>query len=51
MLRCKELGFSVQELEEIDYGLVLDMLTEQSNDEYEYPYKADQNDFDKFRGK
>ena len=48
MLRCKELGLSVFELESIDYGLVIDMLTEQGNDEYKYPYKATQKDFDKF---
>jgi len=48
MLRCKELGLSVDELETIDYGLVQDMLTERANDEYEYPYKASQQDFDKF---
>lgn len=50
MLRCKELGLSVDELDHIDYGLVLDMLTEKANDEHEYPYKASQKDFDKFRG-
>jgi len=48
MLRCKELGFSVDELEQIEFGLVADMLTEKSNDDYEYPYKASQNDFDRF---
>ena len=48
MLRCKNLGLSVCELEHIDYGLVIDMLTEQANDEYKYPYKATQEDFDKF---
>lgn len=50
MLRCKELGLSLHELEEIDIGLVIDMMTEKNNDEYEYPYKASQTDFDKFRG-
>ena len=48
MLRCKELGLSVSELEDIDFGLVADMLVEKSNDEYKYPYKATQEDFDKF---
>ena len=28
--------------------LVADMLTEKGNDEYNYPYKATQKDFDKF---
>ena len=48
MLRCKELGLSVSELENIDVGLVQDMLTEKGNNEYNYPYKASQKDFDNF---
>lgn len=48
MLRCKELGLSVADLEHIDTGLVWDMMTEQGNDQYQYPYKASQEDFDKF---
>lgn len=48
MLRCKELGLSIDELEMIDFGLVADMLTEKGNDEYSYPYKASQKDFDNF---
>ena len=49
MLRCKELGLSINELEEIDFGLVNDMLIEQGNDQYEYPSKATKKDFEKFR--
>lgn len=48
MLRCKELGLSIDELENIDFGLVADMLTEKGNDEYKYPLKASQEDFDRF---
>ena len=48
MLRCKELGLSIDDLENIDFGLVADMLTEKDNDNYDYPYKASQEDFDKF---
>ena len=51
MLRCKELGLSIYGLEEIDFGLVNDMLIEQGNDKYEYPTKATKKDFDKFRSK
>ena len=50
MLRCKEMGFSVAELEEVEFGLVLDMMTEKGNDECTYPFKASQNDFNKFSG-
>lgn len=48
MLRCKEMGFSVDELEQIDFGVVVDMMTEQGNDQHKYPYKATQKDFDNF---
>lgn len=48
MLRCKELGLSIDDLDNIDFGLVADMLTEKDNDNYNYPYKASQEDFDKF---
>lgn len=47
-LRVKEMGLSIEDLENIDYGLVEDMMTEKGNDEYKYPYKASQEDFDKF---
>ena len=39
---------SIDDLENIDFGLVADMLTEKDNDNYNYPYKASQEDFDKF---
>lgn len=48
MLRCKQMGLTVDELDQLDYGLVEDMFTESVNDEYDYPYKAGQRDFDKF---
>lgn len=48
MLRCKELGFTVMELEQISFGLVMDIMVEKSNDEFNYPYKASQDDFNNF---
>ena len=48
MLQCKELGLTVLELEEIDFGQIQDMLIEKQNDEYKWPYKATQEDFDRF---
>lgn len=48
MLRCKELGLSVDDLENIDFGLVQDMLVEKANDDHKWPYKATQKDFDNF---
>ena len=48
MLRCKELGLSLSELEELEFGVITDMLTEKDNDNFEYPIKATQEDFNKF---
>ena len=48
MLRCKELGLSIEERETMDFGVVADMMTEKQNDEYKYPFKATQEDFNKF---
>lgn len=48
LLRCTQLGLSMGDLELLTIGLVNDMFTEQSNDQYNYPYKATQNDFDNF---
>jgi hypothetical protein len=38
----------MDDLEQLTIGIVLDMLTEQKNDDFEYPYKATQADFDRF---
>jgi hypothetical protein len=48
LLRCVELGLSISDLDLLTVGMVLDMLTEQKNDEYKYPRLAQQSDFDKF---
>lgn len=48
MLRCVELGISISELELLTCGLVNDMYTEKSNDDYDYPIVASQDDFDRF---
>lgn len=48
MLRCKQLGLTIDELENMDFGLVEDMMTEKGNDNYDYPVKASQKDFNKF---
>lgn len=48
LLRCAELGLHDNDLEFLTYGMVLDMMTEKSNDTAEYKELAQQNDFDKF---
>ena len=50
MLRAKQLGFSLTELDNVDEGLVMDMIIESGNDlcADEYREVADQSDFDNF---
>jgi hypothetical protein len=48
LLRCKQLGFSMEELDLLTIGEINDMFTEQDNDSFKYKQKATQEDFDKF---
>lgn len=48
LLRCKQLGLSMQELELLTIGLIDDMFIEKENDDCKYNYKAQQSDFDSF---
>ncbi len=45
-LRCKQLGFTLPELFDLDYGEVSDLMIESANDHAKYDYKATQSDFD-----
>lgn len=51
LLRCKQLGLSIDELDYLSCGMVWDLLTEQSNDECDYPKIAEQKQFDEFIGR
>lgn len=44
---CKKLGLSLEDLNHMDYGTVLDMIIERSNDEYDYKQLATQADMDR----
>ncbi len=48
LLRCKQLGLSMMELELLTIGLIDDMFIEKENDDFDYPSKATQSDFDKW---
>jgi len=43
-----EIGLSMDDLEELDLGMVYDLFTEKANDSYEWKELATQADFDKF---
>lgn len=46
-LRAKQIGLTLGEMEEIDMGLVFDLLIESGNDGQEYPNVATQADIDR----
>lgn len=51
MLRCCELGIvSDSELDCFSIGMIYDMYSEKANDTEKYPYKATQEDMNKFFG-
>ena len=48
MLRAVQLGLSLNELDELEEGFVLDMIIESANDNETYQRVASQADFDSF---
>ena len=48
LLRCVELGLSMEDLDDLSIGMVNDMFIEKSNDRYDWKEVADQSDFDRF---
>lgn len=49
-LRAKQVGLSLDEMEQIDIGFVFDLMIEQSNDYEKYPEKATQADINRLLG-
>ena len=48
LLRCVQLGLSIQDLELLSIGMINDMYAESRNDECKYAQVATQDDFDLF---
>lgn len=48
LLRCVEVGLSLNDLDELTVGMVNDMFIEKANDGYDWKEIATQSDFDKF---
>lgn len=48
MLRCAELGLNSADLDELSIGMVMDMLTEKTNDKEHYDIKAPVGSLSKF---
>jgi hypothetical protein len=48
MVRAKQLGLSLFEMDELEEGMIIDMIIESGNDHCEYQQIASQEDFDRF---
>lgn len=48
ILRALQAGLTLSDFEVLDYGMVIDVITEQGNDNYKYKPVATQADFDKW---
>ena len=48
MLRCLQVGLSLDDLDKLEIGLVNDMFVEMANDHAEWDIKPTQADFDRF---
>lgn len=46
-LRCKQVGFSFEELDTLSVGQIFDVFTESGNDNADYKQLATQEDFDR----
>ena len=48
LLRAVQMGLTMDDLDGLEYGTVIDMMTEKSNDDCEYNVVATQEDFDRW---
>lgn len=48
LLRAKQLGLTLGEMEALEEGMVIDMIIESSNDTVQYAAKASQEDMDRW---
>ena len=48
LLRAKQIGLTLEEMDQLTMGMVLDMFVERHNDDYDYKELATQSDFDGF---
>lgn len=48
LLRAAQMGLNLDDLDGLEYGTIIDMMTESSNDGCDYKVVASQEDFDAF---
>ena len=50
VLRAKQVGFSLDEMDSLSWGQLMDVITESANDNFKYPKKGTKSDFEKLMG-
>lgn len=50
ILRGKQVGFSLDEMDALNWGQVMDVITELDNDNYNYPKQGTTEDYNKLMG-
>lgn len=48
LLRAIQMGLTLADLDVLEFGMVVDMMTESSNDDAKYNYVATQEDYDRW---
>lgn len=48
LLRVFQMGLTLDDLDGLEYGTIVDMMTEAGNDSCDYKQLASQDDFDRF---
>lgn len=50
LLRAKQVGFSIDEVDMLTWGQVMDVIVESINDNYKYPKQGTAEDYNKLMG-
>ena len=50
LLRAKQVGFTIDEIDALTWGQVMDVIIESANDDYKYPVKGTSEDYKKLMG-
>lgn len=50
LLRAKQVGFTLDEIDSLTWGQLMDVIVESANDNYKYPVKGTSEDYKKLMG-
>jgi hypothetical protein len=50
ILRAKQVGFTLDEIDSLTWGQLMDVIVESANDNYKYPVKGTSEDYKKLMG-